>query len=110
MNRLKIMEIRQRRHEESRRKVLINAALRSPIGRPITYILGKLCLMLKITVESGEIILIPLLPTDKQNRLTHHANSRHYRNAESRFQVNREERVSLTLLPTGCKASKIVCK
>ncbi|VDN96852.1 unnamed protein product [Rodentolepis nana] len=86
MNRLKIMEIKQRRHEERRQKALVNGALRSPIGRPIAYIL------------------------DKQNRLLHHASNRHHRNSESKIRINRVERVSLTLLPTGYKASRMVYK
>ncbi len=40
MNRLKIEEIKRRRYEERQQKAFANAA-RSPIERPITYILSK---------------------------------------------------------------------
>nr|CDS31805.1 conserved hypothetical protein [Hymenolepis microstoma] len=78
------MDIKRRRHEEKCQNALGNGTLRSPIGRPIAYVL------------------------DKQNRLLYHANTRHHRNAESKLQINRVERVSLTLLPTGYKASRMV--
>ncbi|KAM7536031.1 hypothetical protein Aperf_G00000102440 [Anoplocephala perfoliata] len=81
MNRLKITEIKRRRHEERRQKGLANAALRSPVEHPITYILNN------------------------HNRLTHYAYHKH-RNAD----VSRLERVSLTLLPRGHKVSKFICR
>ncbi|VDD81982.1 unnamed protein product [Mesocestoides corti] len=81
MNRLKIEEIKRRRHAEKRQKALANA-VRSPIERPITYILNK----------QNRLIL-----PDRQS----------HRDAGSSHK-SKQDRVSLSILPTGYKASRIV--
>ncbi|VDK34059.1 unnamed protein product [Taenia asiatica] len=82
MNQLKILEIKRRRYEDRQQKALANAALHSPVERPIMYILNK------------------------QNRLMHQEFHNH-RNAEGTHR-NRVGRISLTLLPSGHKASKLI--
>ncbi|KAL5111863.1 putative signal peptidase complex subunit 2 [Taenia crassiceps] len=82
MNQLKILEIKRRRYEDRQQRALANAAARSPVERPILYIL------------------------DKQNRLLHQEFNNH-RNAEGTHR-NKVDRISLTLLPSGHKASKLI--
>ncbi|CDS41251.1 conserved hypothetical protein [Echinococcus multilocularis] len=82
MNQLKILEIKRRRYKDRQQEALANAAIRSPVERPIMYIMNK------------------------QNRLIQQEFHHHW-NTEGTHR-NRVERVSLTLLPSGHKASKLI--
>lgn len=64
MNQLKILEIKRRRYEDKQKKALANAAIRSPVERPIMYILSELF----SSICHPQVLVQAVIPVDNWYR------------------------------------------